>query len=261
MKLLVGTRSNALEELKHKFGINNRQRLIRDRQLAIKKLKEDWLNKNSSLTSPPATSPDPLAADTQAAQKVVGGGEAGGGGGGGEPPVPPADTLSDSVGGGQTSPPKTPRTPKTKVAKVKVPKDMPRNISVSSHDHLKAMLKSKYVPSPPKEGQVSLVIQRPQIGPYSFHEYEKGDVIHDGSQFYVVMTSKPGFTRGGEGFKKWEQCVNARPATEGEISALKMHERAATIRRFLSGGIDQIEPPNAAELRQELSEIEAKLGT
>lgn len=129
------------------------------------------------------------------------------------PPTESATSVTPAPG----SPPdgssaKSPRRPKAK----NIPAKQPREVTVANHAKLKSAIKSKYVPRPPRDDEATLLLQRPQTGPYQFHEYAVGDLIGD----HVVTAAKPGFTRGGEGFKRWEQIVIARPATPDDHNAV-----------------------------------------
>lgn len=96
---------------------------------------------------------------------------------------------------------------------------------------MKDSIKSKFVPREPREGEFLLLIRRPQTSSGAFAEYAKGEVLTTlGLPYYVIVAVKPGFCRGGEGWKKWEQLVVARLATTEETACLQaLRDRTARI--------------------------------
>ena len=58
--------------------------------------------------------------------------------------------------------------------------EQPRSHFITTYQNAKDMIKGKYVPREPKEDEKMLMVQRPQVGPYEFYEYQKGDVIRVG---------------------------------------------------------------------------------
>lgn len=128
-----------------------------------------------------------------------------------------------------------------------VPEHNPRRIEKWNYKKVKDEVKGKYVPREPKEGESLLSLDRPQTGPYTFHEYQAGDLIQtqpdDG---WVVVAAKPGFVMGGEGFRKWKQLVVARKATPEDYDATKADaerwevERQKAMRSMLELGDDEV---------------------
>ncbi len=105
-----------------------------------------------------------------------------------------------------------------------LPKRNPNRIVAVSWAEKRKQIKAKFVPTEPKDGEVLLMVERPQTGPYTFHEYGKGDLITQYAEVpvsYVVLRVKPGYTRSGEGWKKWEQLLVARVATDRDHQALE----------------------------------------
>jgi hypothetical protein len=175
------------------------------------------------------------------------------------------------------------------MAKTNLPQRQPAAVKVASPTGVRAGTKAKFIPRDPKDGEVMLILTRPQSGPYTFQEYARGDLIeHQGArvngldrawitpsvlggaylaaqtgnadtlplladaledagctnaevlallrnrtsggwvgkiistvtQSYVVVATKPGYTRSGEGWKVWEQIVVARLATDADHEAV-----------------------------------------
>lgn len=86
---------------------------------------------------------------------------------------------------------------------------------------------AKFVPRAPKPDESMLLVQRPQVGPYDFLEYARGDLITANvASPVVVVAGKAGFTRSGEGWKRREQLIVVRPANEADHAAVAAQREA-----------------------------------
>ena len=108
-----------------------------------------------------------------------------------------------------------------------LPEKRPNGLEFRTHAGLKDQLKSKYVPREPKDGEVLAVLDRPQLSPRpaggadrGFAVYKAGDVLLMGDASYVVQAAKESYTRSGEGWKRWEQAVVLRAATDDDHAAV-----------------------------------------
>lgn len=112
----------------------------------------------------------------------------------------------------------------------------PSSARVISFAGARENFKAKFVPRPPKDDESMLLIQRPQIGPYDFLEYARGDLITSSSLPVVVTAAKAGFTRSGEGWKRWEQLLVVRPANDADHAAVAAQraEQAAESERVMA---------------------------
>lgn len=104
----------------------------------------------------------------------------------------------------------------------RLPSRTPSSIKPISFAAARENFTSKFVPREPKEGEQMLLIQRPQVGPYDFLEYARGDLIAE----YVCVGAKAGFTRRFEYGKRWEQLILVRAATDADRAAVA-DQRAA----------------------------------
>lgn len=108
--------------------------------------------------------------------------------------------------------------------------NLPRNptaAKVISFAAARENFTSKFVPREPRNDESMLLVRRPQIGPYEFLEYARGDLITANvASPVVVVAAKAGFTRSGEGWKRWEQLLVVRPANDADHVAVAA-QRAA----------------------------------
>jgi hypothetical protein len=107
-----------------------------------------------------------------------------------------------------------------------LPKRQPTNVRVISREYAERQIKAKYIPRAPKDGEAMVWLERPQMSSGEFAEFARGDLIRAKDVSYVVVAAKPGFTRSAEGWKRWEQILVVRPATEEDEAAVA-EQRAA----------------------------------
>ena len=103
---------------------------------------------------------------------------------------------------------------------------VPGSFAERTHEAEKAAIKAKYVPRAPKDGEIVARVDRPQMRSGDFATYERGDYLRVGTdrRFFVIVAAKAGFSRGGEGWKKWEQIVVAREPNAAELTQIQDHE-------------------------------------
>ena len=132
-----------------------------------------------------------------------------------------------------------------------LPRQNPTSMVQWTVKHSKSMVGAKHTPREPRDGEKLVNVKRPQVGPYEFLEFAKGDLIecaisdHWGnivtqSSGYVVVAAKPGYGSGGEGrggWRVWGQVIIIRPATDADRAAVAVQTaaKAAEGKQILDG--------------------------
>ena len=112
----------------------------------------------------------------------------------------------------------------------------------------RAHLPAKCINREPKAGEVALLLDCPQARPAypgaaaTPVKYAAGDLIVDAAgAAWVVTSAKCGYTMRGDGWRRDEQMVTARPATPADHAAVaaQLAAREAAVNAAFGTGMDR----------------------